>query len=57
MAYRGGGCAHPRPSNPDSNWGKIEGSDHVFLKLQLLDSIHVDQRRWLAQVEGEHTHS
>ena len=46
MAYRGGGCAHPCPSNPDSNWGKIEGSDqdHVFLKLQLLDSIHVDQR-------------
>lgn len=41
MAY-GGDCGAPL----DSHWGKIEEShlEHVFLKLQMLDNIHVDQR-------------
>lgn len=55
MAYGGGGCAHLPPTPTPILTGADQ--DHVFLKLQWLDSFHVDQCRWVAQVGSKHTSS
>lgn len=43
------------PAPLDANWGKIKESDvgHVFLRLQRLDNIHVDQQRWVVGGGGQ----
>lgn len=54
MAYSGD-CSAPL----HTNWGKIKESDldRVFLRLQMLDNIHVAQHWWVVGVEGEHKNS